>query len=513
MDVTSRAFDFRLKIPSLEVREYSGDAARWLRQRVIYEPETMAFRWTTTRTDIKAATYRVRLGSLTGSIVFSGSGGPPPTADRQGRFDVNFERILPTPAPSTPRRYWVQLELSLAGGTAISSTAVEIVYQRDTSMPTIFTPGGLGEPIDPLVESVLAKHGLPAMGGVVVNANGTMQVSARGIRRHGYSRTVSETDRWHLGSDTKAMTATLAAILVDRGVIAWNSELADVLPELRDHMNPAFRTATLLDLLHHRSGLGGGRYSSTDSQLLEREGQTNDARRYHYAKAHLANAPLHPPGRWVYSNCGYIIAAVMMERCAKQSWEEMMKSLLFKPLRMLTTGFGAPETAITGTGPTQPWGHRGFGTGRQPSSADNPSAAGPAGNVHASLRDWAQFMLLQLNGHEEGVQISTSSLAQLHTPKIDYHPDDPGVMTRAYACGWGAGFNVTKSRLGSKSSLNGTYAHDGCNTWWYARAVMDKINGYAVLVATNIGGEDCDDARVLDAVDELTSMLVAYRTG
>lgn len=492
----------KLTIPTLEVREASGDAQRWLRTRVVNEAELMYFRWSTTRTDLGAATYRVRRSSISGTEVFAGHAGDAPAPGHYRGYQVNFKRIMPATPPNTPREYWVQLDIGMEGGGTLTSSAVRIVYQANTSEPTNFTSGGLGEPIYPLVEGVRTKYGLPALGAVAMRNNGTLQVSARGIRRHGHARSVTETDRWHLGSDTKAMTATLAAILVDRGLIGWTSTASEVFPEFRDEMSPAFRTCTLVDLLRHRSGLGGGLYSSTDSDILRREGETNPVRRYNFTKAHLANTPLHPPGRWVYSNHGYIVAAAMMERRGGQSWEEMMKKLLFQPLRMHRTGFGAPEAAIQDIGPKQPWGHRGWGSGRQSSSADTPSASGPAGNVHASLRDWARFLMLHLNGHEGKLDISTSSMSQLHTPEVDHDPASPGTIKRAYACGWGAGFN--------DKGLDGTYSHSGCNTWWYARAVMDIGKGYGVLVTTNIADAECDDMQVLSAVAELTNELKEY---
>ncbi|MBT6278090.1 MAG: serine hydrolase [Chromatiales bacterium] len=36
----------------------------------------------------------------------------------------------------------------------------------------------------------------------------------------------SLTDRWHLGSNTKAMTATLVAALVERDVLTWRTTIA-----------------------------------------------------------------------------------------------------------------------------------------------------------------------------------------------------------------------------------------------------------------------------------------------
>ncbi len=46
---------------------------------------------------------------------------------------------------------------------------------------------------------------------------------------------------FHLGSCTKAMTATLAAILIEEGIFGWDSKLVDLMPEITLH--PDFQNA------------------------------------------------------------------------------------------------------------------------------------------------------------------------------------------------------------------------------------------------------------------------------
>jgi CubicO group peptidase (beta-lactamase class C family) len=78
---------------------------------------------------------------------------------------------------------------------------------------------------------------------------------AVGIRRAGAEIPVTINDRFHLDSDTKAMTALLAAMLVDEGKLRWDSTVAQVFPELAPNMNPGLRGVTLEQLLSHTSGL------------------------------------------------------------------------------------------------------------------------------------------------------------------------------------------------------------------------------------------------------------------
>jgi CubicO group peptidase (beta-lactamase class C family) len=58
-----------------------------------------------------------------------------------------------------------------------------------------------------------------------------------------------------LGSNGKAMTATMVARLVERGVLSWDAPLSQTLPELATDMQAAYREVTLRDLLAHQSGM------------------------------------------------------------------------------------------------------------------------------------------------------------------------------------------------------------------------------------------------------------------
>src|SRR5947209_7467119 len=76
-------------------------------------------------------------------------------------------------------------------------------------------------PIDELLETVRQRHGLPALGGAIVTSKGLVAIGAVGVRKAGTKVPVTVDDQWHLGSDTKAMTATVIARLVEQGRLKW----------------------------------------------------------------------------------------------------------------------------------------------------------------------------------------------------------------------------------------------------------------------------------------------------
>lgn len=484
----------------LEVREFSGDMAIWRAERVVNQPELFHFRWKSQRDDALSATWRVTVGSLAGAVLASGPAGQAPASGAFRFFVADLKAILPATPPSTPRDYWVVLDIDLEGGGRLPSTSVKLTYRRASTSTTVFTDEGLDQPLDPVVESVRNSFDLPAMGGAVIRKNGWMKIGVSGIRRQGYHTRVRPADKWHLGSNTKAMTATLAAVLVDRKVIGWQTTLGQTFPELGPVMNPQYRDITLLQLLRHRGAMPAtlGDY---ENDVLDHRDITNTTRRYLLMKTIATSTPGHAPGKWVYSNAGYIVAAAMLERRAGRSWEDMMRTELFVPLGMQTAGFGPPETEVGRVAPgaplipQQPWGHR---TTMEVWNGNRVPAAAPAGDVHASLRDWGRFALLHLNGSHGKLQLSKSSLTQLHTPEVDYNAQNPSASL-SYACGWGRAYPD-----------DGTMAHDGCNTYWYARVYVHMAAGYAVLVTTNLAGPGSECTAPIKAVDALTARLKAY---
>jgi CubicO group peptidase (beta-lactamase class C family) len=325
-----------------------------------------------------------------------------------------------------------------------------------------------------LLEPIRAEADVPALAACVVRGGTVVARGAVGHRARGSDEEVTTTDLWHLGSCTKAMTATLAATFVDEGRLDWNQTLAEAFPGLAGGMHAQFREATLRQLLQHRAGLPANpNQGDLWSELYRWEGSTRSARR-HVAATMLVAEPVHPPGSaFLYSNAGYMLAGALLEELADQSWETLMQERLFEPLGITTAGFGPPGSRDA---VDQPRAHRAEGDGIPPGpGADNPKALGPAGTVHMSLDDWARFIALHVGVRGDGpAVVSDEALSALHegVPR-----EDGG----AYALGFG----VTGRRWAKGPILT----HSGSNTMWYCVVWAAPEEGFAVLAACNQGGD------------------------
>lgn len=326
---------------------------------------------------------------------------------------------------------------------------------------------GAAADVEAELERIRTKHKLPALGGAFVTLDGAQLTVVSGTRKAGTQVAATKDDLWHLGSDTKAMTSTLAGVAVEAGKLRWDSTLGDVFPKAKGLKESSLASATLTQLLTHWSGLPAKslwKVTPFNARALIKE--RADVLE---AAADLKGLP-EPGSVHLYSNLGYVLAGHMLEEVYNQSWEELMKALIFKPLGMTLSGFGGTGTPGK---VDQPWPHMADGTPTPQNgpSIDNPPAIGPAGTVHASLADWARFIAEHLAGPAgKGKLLKAETYRHLHTP----------VLGSDYAFGWKA----LDQSWGGK-----VIAHNGSNTMNHCAAWLSPEKGFAMIACTNQGGE------------------------
>lgn len=331
-----------------------------------------------------------------------------------------------------------------------------------------------------ILSKVREQHAVAAMAAAFVTSQGIQKVGAIGTRKWGTDVAVTLDDLWHLGSETKAMTSTLAAVLIDRGEIRWTSTVSEIFPELASSFHPDLREISLIQLLSHRAGIEANIDYSAVSKFGSIQSQRIEA-----VKTGLSKKPLSVPGsKTIYSNLGYIIAGAMIERVSSMDWESAMEKYIFSPLGMNSAGFGGLGTPGL---IDQPWGHEKSGQPFKENGPDidNPPVLGPAGRVHCSIQDWAKFIADQLRGAR-----GAPALLNKQAYKILQTPHFGG----AYALGW----SVVEQDWADGKVLT----HTGSNTLYLARACVAPESDFAIIVCTNEGMDSSD------AVDEAVGQII-----
>lgn len=314
------------------------------------------------------------------------------------------------------------------------------------------------------LEEIRNTYRLPALGAAYIS-NGQVSPYMRGIRKVGKSTKATVSDKFHLGSDTKALTGTLVALYIERGFFSWTSTLAEIFPECVSTMHPAIQGVTVEMMMAHHSGITGNTSISVPASSVM------DQRRY-IVQTVTSWEPVNAPGTtYRYANFNYIIAGAILEKIAGVSWETILNNELFVPLAMSSCGHGVAGSQSANP-PIQPWPHT---SNRVPTWADNPPWLGPAGRVHCSMADWLKFAKLHLdgvNGVAIPIGLGVASFQKMHT---------------AYP-----GWNYTYGGWALMS--DGSLWHAGSNTLNYHQVWVYPSLNLAFVAATNIGGTNARTA-------------------
>lgn len=343
--------------------------------------------------------------------------------------------------------------------------------------------------LDAYLEGVRAKYQLPALAAAVTSKGEIVAAGAVGKRALGLDIPVTINDRFHLGSDTKAMTATIAGTLVDEGRLTWKTKVGEVLGKAVPDMNPKLAAVTLEQLLSHSSGIPTDTPEMIDIYMsptaFEKNPRDQRIDAINRWKHHAPEVPKGSP--FQYANFGYLIAGAMLEQVSGQPWERLVEERIYKPLGLTTAGFGPQATngrydaAIghalgdEGRAKPMPWGP----------AADVPPVMGPAGSAHMSVLDFARWADWNAGGARRGPPIvKPETLAEIQRPHVRTPPmphPTPGTPSQGeYGFGWGiVKFDWAKTPL---------LAHNGSNSMNLAKILVDPKADRAVVVVTNFPG-------------------------
>lgn len=344
------------------------------------------------------------------------------------------------------------------------------------------------------LDGLVARYQLPGLA-VGVSRNGNFTAEVTGVRKAGDPTPLLSTDQFHLGSLTKAMTATLLALVVEEGLLNWTTTLKVALPALAQNMSQEHEETTIEMLTAHRSGIvDDWLKNDTFVSDLYSPSTSPEQGRWLMVNRILSKPPANQTGVFNYDNTNYVIVGTILERMIGTPWEKLMQTRIFSPLSM-NCGFG-PTPESSNVSVENPWPHIPSTQGPVPVTVemghqDIPPALGPAGSVHCPPADYAHFLQLHLdgeNGRPTNLNLSTPFFKHLHTPY-------PGPGRDLYAYGaWICG-NISDTDNGL------TLSHDGSNIRNYALVHLVPRTDTAYMALTNVGGDEADYAVIAAVTD------------
>ncbi|MFT4198121.1 MAG: serine hydrolase domain-containing protein [Pseudoxanthomonas sp.] len=282
-----------------------------------------------------------------------------------------------------------------------------------------------------LAQDLTVGERVPGLAMAIVHDGQVLSARGYGVTDVRDPQPVNAHTVFRMASLSKAFAGTMTGLLVQDGVLRWDSKVADYVPSFHLADPQATGQVTVADLLSHRTGLRW--HNAFDSDI------ENNAD-YYTVSQKLATAPLgcRPGECYNYQNVAFSLVGDVVFAATGSFYEQAVDRRIFKPLGMNDASIG-----LAGIEGSPSWAHPHVrGRGGWASIMPKPTyyRLAPAAGVNASISDLAQWVNAQL-GHRPDV-LPAPLLATLHAPLIS----TPGEMksgwrhervsSSGYAMGW-----------------------------------------------------------------------------
>ncbi|MFD5700313.1 serine hydrolase domain-containing protein [Streptomyces lasiicapitis] len=338
------------------------------------------------------------------------------------------------------------------------------------------------------LDDVVRKDGLVGAEATLVNGHGRSSVRS-GTAELGTDRPVPRQGYFRMGSNTKTFVSTVVLQLVGEGRMRLTDTVEDWLPGVvKGNGNDGSRI-TVRQLLQHTSGL-----PDYIQRLPILDGDRFQKHRFdRYQPRELVDMALQKPPTfkpdkgWSYSNTGYILAGMIIEKVTGRHWSDEVRARIIEPL-------GLKHTFSAGTRTTLPRPHaKGYhqfkpGGPLVDSTKMSMTWGGSAGDLITTSKDLTRFWQALLGGKLLGPK----QLAQMQKTVPTPQEGDEAPMK--------AGLGIFWTQL---SCGGGAWGHGGTTIGHLnANGFIDKgKKGVIVMRSTNLNKEDRDTRtdRLVDA--------------
>jgi CubicO group peptidase (beta-lactamase class C family) len=232
--------------------------------------------------------------------------------------------------------------------------------------------------------------------------------------------------RFRLGSITKQFTAASVLLLKDRGQLQLTDTLGQHLPELPE----AWHKVTVYQLLTHTSGIhsftdipqyaANERYTKTPAEILEA----------------VRTMPLdfEPGSRFNYSNSGYVVLGMLIEKLSGESYAQFLQKNIFDPLGMKDSGYDSNLTII----PKRASGYSDHNGSLQNAGFIDMSIPHAAGALYSTTGDLLRWQRALYGGK----LLKPESLKAMTTPNLERYALGLGVQDGAEGKQYGHGGGI-----------------------------------------------------------------------
>ncbi|MDP2528595.1 MAG: serine hydrolase domain-containing protein [Candidatus Palauibacterales bacterium] len=190
--------------------------------------------------------------------------------------------------------------------------------------------------IDAWVEAYMRAHHIPGLALGIYRAGRIVKAKGYGLADVELDVPVTPHTIFQSGSVGKQFTSAMILLLARDGKLALDDPITKYLPEGAD----VWKGITIRNLLTHTSGIQD--YENADPPIVDLRRDYTDAQLAHL----FARLPLvFPPGTtWSYSNTGYVLLGIIIDRVTGAHWNVFLHDRVFGPLGMKTARMiGLPD--------------------------------------------------------------------------------------------------------------------------------------------------------------------------
>ena len=380
------------------------------------------------------------------------------------------------------------------------------VAGADPAPATERSPSPLSAEVETLVKmlpdyvtAAFDESGLPSLSIALVHGRDIVYSQALGYADLKTQTPVTTRTVYPIASITKTFTATMLVMLAEEGVLTLDTPVVKYLPEFQVKSSfEGTRPTTLRQLAVHTSGLPRDANLNFRSDYAALNwvlsGGAAEMKWYASTKDVLASLPhttleYRPNSRYSYSNLGYTLLGIALERAAKQSFTEFVEARILTPLGMDDSGFmpkvGEASPLPSGYVYTEP--------GSEPMAAPEweLGSALYSGGLYSTVEDMARFISLQFQtGKPGGAQIiSADGLGMMHLESLAWgyvwDPTYKGIEHSGSHLGFDAYVRAYPGlKIGVVALTNSSYPMaDQSPSVEIAQAVLDELKSVMIAEA------------------------------
>lgn len=351
-------------------------------------------------------------------------------------------------------------------------------------------------PVDPVPQTVeefrdaaarvLTEAGVPGAGLALVRHDGIEWAGGIGFADRERRTPVTAETGFRVGSISKTFVAIALVQLAEDGFLDLDAPVFDVAPDIAiDNPWEETHPVRVIHLLQHTAGFDDMHFNEIYVRGARPELSLEDVLRLNPSSRRVR---WQPGTRMAYSNPGYGVAGLILERTAAMPYEDYIEQEIFQPLGMASSSFRLTtddEARLA----------RGYSAIDGPPVEFSRIYLRPAGNMHSSTHDMARFVQMMLGWGEldDAFVIDPEYLGNMEQPRTTLAAE--AGLRNGYGSGIITRLDLPYKMLGHDGGIDGFLSSYGYSP---ARDI-----GFVVLLNSTGPGAG-------DAMRRLSRMAVSY---